>query len=160
MSGDITIGSGDDVVVMSEAVRTALHGVKSAADELLLQRARLVQLVGESETLPVGILPASVTHAIQSMEAAARLLETAEQRARSIDRAVVESLAGYEATERAAGAVWHGMSEQLAWLAGAGLRMAAAPFILGAIGAAPGAAVGWLIDKSAERHDRGDGNDT
>ncbi|MDQ1528851.1 MAG: hypothetical protein QOH77_641, partial [Actinomycetota bacterium] len=141
MSDDITIGTSGDVVVMSEAVRTALHAISTIADELLVQRARLVRLVGESEAMPVAILPVVVAQSLASVESAVRLLDSAERRARSIDHAVVVSLAGYETTERVAGSLWHGLSQQLAWLAGASLRVAAVPLAIGAAGAA----VNWLI---------------
>ncbi|MDQ1562176.1 MAG: hypothetical protein QOE85_1517 [Actinomycetota bacterium] len=141
MSDDITIGTSGDVVVMSEAVRTALHAISTIADELPVQRARLVRLVGESEAMPVAILPVVVAQSLASVESAVRLLDSAERRARSIDHAVVVSLAGYETTERVAGSLWHGLSQQLAWLAGASLRVAAVPLAIGAAGAA----VNWLI---------------
>jgi hypothetical protein len=145
VSGDITIGSGADVVVMSEALRLDLQKLKTSADDLLVQRARLIQLVGESETLAVTLLPASVGRSIQGMDEAAHAIATAEQGARSIDRAVVACLAGYENAEHQAGTVLHGLSQQLAWLAGASLHVTALPLALGALGAAPEIGLGLLI---------------
>lgn len=141
VSDDITIGTGSDVVIVTEAVRSALHSLSGIADEMLVQRGRLVQLALTTEALPLALLPAAVAQSVESMRGAARILSTAEQRGRRIDRAVIECLAGYESAERVAGSMWHGLSRQLAWLAGFGLRTAIIPLAF----VAGGAALDWMI---------------
>jgi hypothetical protein len=144
---EIITGSGGRLVVASDALLAQVDSLGNLSEQLRLSAGELLGIMNRTDDAPsiANDIPLAAADARRMMDAALRELMAAQARASNIRNGVLHSIESYARAERAAGAALHLVNEQLAWLVGGIVRVAALPL---AVFAVEGWAMGLMFGSS------------
>jgi hypothetical protein len=127
-----TSGAGGRVIVASDVLLAQLDSLGRLAEDLRLCAGAVLNVLAETEpqsSLALAVPPAALEARRLTRAALTSLLATQEL-AERIARAVRLCLSEYSETEQFAEALGHRLEEDVAWGAGAGLRLFGLPLLL------------------------------